>query len=102
MSVTSILAIGMVLVIVAGHIDLSVGSIVGLTGGVAAILSSWMGLPTVVAIIGTLVAGILIGLLQGWLVAYRAIPAFIVTLGGMMIFRGLLMAITKINNDFNF
>lgn len=95
MSVTSILAIGMVLVIVAGHIDLSVGSIVGLTGGVAAILSNWMGLPTVAAIVGTLVAGILIGLLQGWLVAYRAIPAFIVTLGGMMIFRGLLMAITN-------
>ena len=95
MSVTSILAIGMVLVIVAGHIDLSVGSIVGLTGGVAAILSNWMGLPTIVAIIGTLVAGILIGLLQGWLVAYRAIPAFIVTLGGMMVFRGLLMAITN-------
>lgn len=95
MSVTAILAIGMVLVIVAGHIDLSVGSIVGLTGGIAAILSNWMGLPTGVVIIGTLVAGILIGLLQGWLVAYRAIPAFIVTLGGMMIFRGALMGITK-------
>lgn len=85
MSVTAILAIGMVLVIVAGHIDLSVGSIVGLTGGIAAILSNWMGLPTGVVIIGTLVAGILIGMLQGWLVAYRAIPAFIVTLGGMML-----------------
>ncbi|MCL6585967.1 MAG: sugar ABC transporter permease [Anoxybacillus sp.] len=95
MSVTAILAIGMVLVIVAGHIDLSVGSIVGLTGGVAAILSNWMGLPTGVVIIGTLVAGILLGMLQGWLVAYRAIPAFIVTLGGMMIFRGVLMGITK-------
>jgi len=95
MSVTAILAIGMVLVIVAGHIDLSVGSIVGLTGGIAAILSNWMGLPTGVVIIGTLAAGILIGMLQGWLVAYRAIPAFIVTLGGMMIFRGALMGITK-------
>jgi D-xylose transport system permease protein len=95
MSVTSILAIGMVLVIVAGHIDLSVGSIVGLTGGVAAILSNWMGLPTIAVIVGTMAVGILIGLLQGWLVAYRAIPAFIVTLGGMMIFRGLLMAVTK-------
>lgn len=95
MSVTAILAIGMVLVIVAGHIDLSVGSIVGLTGGIAAILSNWMGLPTGVVIIGTLVAGIMIGMLQGWLVAYRAIPAFIVTLGGMMIFRGALMGITK-------
>ncbi|MCZ0754175.1 sugar ABC transporter permease [Anoxybacillus sp. J5B_2022] len=95
MSVTAILAIGMVLVIVAGHIDLSVGSIVGFTGGIAAILSNWMGLPTGLVIIGTLVAGALIGMLQGWLVAYRAIPAFIVTLGGMMIFRGALMGITK-------
>jgi D-xylose transport system permease protein len=95
MSVTAILAIGMVLVIVAGHIDLSVGSIVGLTGGIAAILSNWMGMPTIVVILGTLVAGAAIGMLQGWLVAYRAIPAFIVTLGGMMVFRGVLMGITK-------
>jgi D-xylose transport system permease protein len=95
MSVTAILAIGMVLVIVAGHIDLSVGSIVGLTGGIAAILSNWMGMPTIVVIIGTLAAGAVVGLLQGWLVAYRAVPAFIVTLGGMMVFRGVLMGITK-------
>ncbi|AST07165.1 ribose ABC transporter permease [Anoxybacillus flavithermus NBRC 109594] len=95
MSVTAILAIGMVLVIVAGHIDLSVGSIVGLTGGVAAILSNWMGMPTSVVIVCTLLAGALVGFVQGWLVAYRAIPAFIVTLGGMMIFRGALMGITK-------
>lgn len=95
MSVTAILAIGMVLVIVAGHIDLSVGSIVGLTGGIAAILSNWMGLPTLVVIIGTILAGLVIGLLQGWLVAYRLIPAFIVTLGGMMVFRGILMGVTN-------
>ncbi|RZI51114.1 sugar ABC transporter permease [Aeribacillus pallidus] len=95
MSVTSILAIGMVLVIVAGHIDLSVGSIVGLTGGIAAIFSNWMGMPTIVVIVVTLVAGAIVGLLQGWLVAYQAIPAFIVTLGGMMAFRGILMGITK-------
>ncbi|MFV2048656.1 MULTISPECIES: sugar ABC transporter permease [Metabacillus] len=95
MSVTAILAIGMVLVIVAGHIDLSVGSIVGLTGGIAAILSNWMGLPVGVVLIGTLAAGALLGLLQGWLIAYRAIPAFIVTLGGMMVFRGILLGVTN-------
>ncbi|MFD1174996.1 sugar ABC transporter permease [Paenibacillus puldeungensis] len=95
MSVTSILAIGMVLVIVAGHIDLSVGSIVGLTGGVAAILSNWMGLPAIVVILGTLAAGAILGMLQGWLVAYKMIPAFIVTLGGMMVFRGALMGVTN-------
>ncbi|WP_134701262.1 sugar ABC transporter permease [Ammoniphilus sp. YIM 78166] len=95
MSVTAILAIGMVLVIVAGHIDLSVGSLVGLTGGVASILSNWLGMPTSVVIIGTLVVGALLGMFQGWLVAYQAIPAFIVTLGGMMVFRGALMGVTK-------
>lgn len=95
MSVTSILAIGMVLVIVAGHIDLSVGSIVGLTGGVAAILSNWLGLPAIVVILGTLAAGAILGMLQGWLVAYKMIPAFIVTLGGMMVFRGALMGVTN-------
>lgn len=94
MSVTSILAIGMVLVIVAGHIDLSVGSIVGLTGGIAAIFSNWLGLPAIVVILATLVAGAVLGLVQGWLVAYKMVPAFIVTLGGMMVFRGTLMGIT--------
>ncbi|MCL6602618.1 MAG: sugar ABC transporter permease [Paenibacillus sp.] len=95
MSVTSILAIGMVLVIVAGHIDLSVGSIVGLTGGIAAILSNWLELPAIIVILGTLAAGAVLGLLQGWLVAYKMIPAFIVTLGGMMVFRGVLMGVTE-------
>ncbi|MBO8164319.1 MAG: sugar ABC transporter permease [Brevibacillus sp.] len=95
MSVTAILAIGMVLIIVAGHIDLSVGSIVGVTGGVAAILQVWYGMDTVPVLILTLALGALIGLLQGWIVAYHAVPAFIVTLGGMMVFRGILMGITK-------
>ncbi|MBQ4901454.1 sugar ABC transporter permease [Paenibacillus sp. Marseille-P2973] len=95
MSVTSILAIGMVLVIVAAHIDLSVGSIVGLTGGIAAILSNWLGLPAIIVILATMAAGAVLGLLQGWLVAYKAIPAFIVTLGGMMVFRGVLMGVTE-------
>lgn len=94
MSVTAILATGMVLVIVAGQIDLSIGSIVGLTGGVSAILSTWAGLPTLLVIILTLVAGAVLGFMQGWLVAYRAIPSFIVTLGGMMVFRGVLMGVT--------
>jgi len=93
--VTSILAIGMVLVIVAGHIDLSVGSILGLTGGLAAIFSNWLELPAIVVILATLAAGAILGLVQGWLVAYKMIPAFIVTLGGMMVFRGTLMGVTK-------
>ncbi len=95
MSVTAILAVGVVMVIVSGNIDLSVGSLVGLTGGVAAILSSWLNLPTPVVILATMLFGSLVGLFQGWLIAYRAIPAFIVTLGGYMAFRGILIGVTK-------
>ncbi len=94
MSVTSILAIGMVLVIVAGHIDLSVGSIVGFTGGVAAILNVWYEWTAIPVIVATVALGAAIGLVQGWIVAYKAVPAFIVTLGGMLMFRGLLFGTT--------
>lgn len=94
MSVTSILAIGMVLVIVSGHIDLSVGSIVGLAGGVAAILNVWYGWDTVPVMVAAVGVGVAIGFLQGWIVAYKAVPAFIVTLGGMMLYRGILLGAT--------
>ena len=94
MSITSILAIGMVFVIVAGHIDLSVGSLMGLTGGVGAILQVWYGWQTIPAIFASLLIGLLAGLWQGWWVAYKKVPAFIVTLGGMMVFRGILIGIS--------
>lgn len=54
-----------------------------------------MGLPPIIVIVGTLAAGAVLGLVQGWLVAYKMIPAFIVTLGGMMVFRGVLMGVTE-------
>ncbi|MFS8579619.1 MAG: sugar ABC transporter permease [Novibacillus thermophilus] len=95
MSVISVLAIGMVLVIVAAHIDLSVGSVAGLTGGVAAALHVWLGFNTAISIGAALLLGILIGLWQGWWVAYRMVPAFIVTLDGMLAFRGMLLAISQ-------
>ncbi|MFB1098717.1 sugar ABC transporter permease [Terribacillus sp. JSM ZJ617] len=95
MSVIAVLAIGMTLIIVAGHIDLSVGSLVGLLGGIAAILQVWHGWGTIPVIIVTVIAGALLGLWQGWWVAYRAVPAFIVTLGGMLVFRGILIGISK-------
>jgi len=94
MSVTSILAIGMVLVIVAGHIDLSVGSLVGFIGGVVAMLNVWYDWPALPVIIVAIAIGALIGCIQGWIIAYKAVPAFIVTLGGMLVFRGLLFGTT--------
>ncbi|RKD33183.1 sugar ABC transporter permease [Thermohalobacter berrensis] len=102
----AILACGVVLVIVAGHIDLSIGAVVGLTGAIVAILQAKFGLGVVPAIIITLGVGALIGIWQGYWVAYRDVPAFIVTLAGMMIFNGLLLGITNgetipTNNTFN-
>lgn len=91
----AILACGVVLVIVAGHIDLSIGAVVGLTGAVAAILQVKLGLGIIPAILLTIVAGASIGLFQGYWVAYRDVPAFIVTLAGQMICNGLLLGITK-------
>lgn len=95
MAVISVLAIGMTFVIVAAHIDLSVGSLAGLTGGIAAILHVWFDWNTGLVVLAAIVVGALLGLFQGWWVAYRALPAFIVTLGGMLVFRGILVGISK-------
>ena len=83
-----ILAIGMVMVIIAGHIDLSVGSVAAFTGIVVAKSMSEWNLPWPLAIVLGLVVGALIGAWQGFWVAYIGVPAFIVTLAGMLIFRG--------------
>lgn len=90
----AVLAVGMVLIIVAGHIDLSVGSIMGFIGAVAAVLNVNAGWPVIPVIVVSLALGVLIGLWQGYWVAYRGIPAFIVTLAGMTIFRGGIIAVT--------
>jgi putative multiple sugar transport system permease protein len=84
-----VLAIGMVIVIIAGHIDLSVGSVVALTGAVSAVLVIQQGLPWWVGILAALAVGVVIGAWHGFWVAYVGIPAFIVTLAGMLLFRGL-------------
>ena len=86
-----VLAIGMVIVIIAGHIDLSVGSVVGLTGAVAAVLTIQQGAPWWVGVLGAIAVGLLVGAWQGFWVAYVGIPAFIVTLAGMLLFRGLTL-----------
>jgi putative multiple sugar transport system permease protein len=84
-----ILAIGMVIVIIAGHIDLSVGSVVALTGAVSAILVIREGQPWWVGALAAIAVGLAVGAWQGFWVAYIGIPAFIVTLAGMLLFRGL-------------
>jgi putative multiple sugar transport system permease protein len=84
-----ILAIGMVIVIIAGHIDLSVGSVVALVGGVSAQVVVRQGMPWWAGILAGLAVGVLIGAWQGFWVAFVGIPAFIVTLAGMLLFRGL-------------
>ncbi|MWB97634.1 multiple monosaccharide ABC transporter permease [Agromyces seonyuensis] len=83
-----ILAIGMVMVIIMGHIDLSVGSVAAFSGIVVAKAMADWNLPWPFAIVLGLVVGALIGAWQGWWVAYVGVPAFIVTLAGMLIFRG--------------
>lgn len=88
-----ILAIGMVMVIIATHIDLSVGSIVAFVGGVCAILMERQGVNWMLAIFISLVVGLIIGCWQGFWVAYVGIPGFITTLAGMLIFRGLATVI---------
>jgi putative multiple sugar transport system permease protein len=83
----------MVLVIIAGHIDLSVGSVVALTGATSAVLVIQQGMPWWVGVAAALAVGILVGVWQGFWVAYVGIPAFIVTLAGMLLFRGLTMQV---------
>lgn len=90
-AITGILAVGMVFVIISAEIDLSVGSMMGLLGGVAAICDVWLGWPLPLTIIVTLVLGLLLGAWNGWWVAYRKVPSFIVTLAGMLAFRGILI-----------
>ena len=94
MSVTSILAIGMVLVIVAGQIDLSVGAMTGFLGAVSAVLFVTHGWPLWATFLATILLGALLGHIQGHLVTWFNIPPFIVTLGGMLIFQGALLGLT--------
>jgi putative multiple sugar transport system permease protein len=91
----AVLAVGMTLVIVIRHIDLSVGYVAGFIGAVAAILMTQYHVPVLVTIIVVLILGIVIGLWNGFLVAFMGLPAFVATLAGMLIFRGLLLLVTQ-------
>ena len=95
MSVTGILAVGMLMVIVSGNIDLSIGSVMGLAGGIAAILMTNQGYGLLPAFAVAIAVAVLIGLFQGFLTAYFNIPAFIVTLGGLLAWRGAIKGISN-------
>ena len=92
MAVTGVLAVGMLTVIVARQIDLSVGSLVGLAGGIAAMTQGYGLLASLASAIAISVA---VGALQGSLVAWGNIPAFIVTLGGLLTWRGVILYLSK-------
>ena len=94
-SYIAVMALGMLLVIVTGHIDLSVGSVSGFVGALAAVMLVEWNWPVVPTGLLCLLAGALVGAIQGAFVAYIKIPSFIVTLAGMLVFRGLLLALLQ-------
>lgn len=91
----AVITIGMTLVIVTRNIDLSVGSVAALAGAAAAYLNVKMGWPADLSIVSAIAVGLLIGAWHGFWIAYRMVPAFIVTLASMMIFRGAVLGITQ-------
>lgn len=92
---TAIAATSIVWVLIAGHIDLSIGSFVGFTGAIAGVCMVNLGLGVLPTILIVLLVGGVLGAFQGYWVAYRNVPAFIVTLAGMQIFRGGCMMVTQ-------
>jgi D-xylose transport system permease protein len=104
MTVTALLSLGMVLVIVTGGIDLSVGKLAGFVSVVVAYLQFYVWfqlfpgqvvLPAILSVFFGLLVGLLAGVVQGYIIAYLGLPAFIVTLGGMWLFNGLLLLVTQ-------
>lgn len=95
MAITGMLAADMVFGIIAGEIDLSVGSLLGLLGGVGAILDARWQMPFSVTLLAVMVLGAAIGAFNGYWVAYRGIPSFIVTLAGLLAVRVILLGITS-------
>jgi putative multiple sugar transport system permease protein len=90
-----VMALAMLMVIVAGHIDLSVGSVAGFIGALAAVLMIQYEIAYPVAIVLCILAGAVIGAVQGYWVAYWNMPSFIVTLAGMLVFRGLTILVLE-------
>ena len=94
MSITGILSIGLIFIIISGEIDLSVGSQMALLGGIAAIMDVTFKFPFLLTVLITLVLGLIFGIWNGYWVAKKSVPSFIVTLSGMLVFRGILIGIT--------
>jgi len=94
-SVTGIIAVGMLMVIISGNIDLSVGSLLAFAGGVAAICLTNLGYGLIPSILAAVAVSVAIGFFQGFLTAYASIPAFIVTLGGLLAWRGAIKGISQ-------
>lgn len=91
----AVLAVGMTLVIVIRHIDLSVGFAAGFLGAIAAIFLTQMGVSVYITVPAILIFGIVAGLFNGFLIAQLGIPAFVATLAAMLIFRGALLRVTE-------
>lgn len=94
-SITATLAIGMLLVLLPGHIDLSAGSGVGLIGGIAAVLVTNHHWPAGAALVAALLAALLLWRAMGTLIVRQRIPAFIITLGGLLVFKGLFWLVIE-------
>ncbi|WP_067778579.1 multiple monosaccharide ABC transporter permease [Actinomyces vulturis] len=90
-----VLATGMLFAILMADIDLSVGSVVALSGAVAGVVTVRMGMPWEIGVLAALLTGLLVGVWQGFWIAFVGIPAFIVTLAGMLMFRGLAMIVLQ-------
>src|SRR5437762_13260564 len=95
LSITATLALGMLLVILPGHIDLSVGSGVGLIGGIASVLVMKHNWPSPLAMSAGLATGMLLWFVMGSLTVRQRIPAFIITLGGLLVFKGLFWLVIR-------
>jgi len=89
LAITAVLALGMLVVLLPGQIDLSAGSGVGLAGAVAAVLVFWHDVPAPIALLIATLGAVLVWSAMGALIAVERIPAFIMTLGGLLVFRGL-------------
>ena len=97
LSLNATLAMGMLLIILPGHIDLSVGSGLALLGVIASVLTTKLGYPSPVGLTVGLIAGVFIWYAKSWLIVHERIPAFIVTLAGLLVYRGLFWLV--INNE---